>query len=88
MQIDYSALKDAAKVLAVAASQVNAEPAAPGELGSGAAAPNNAHRNAASDRLSTLDKLSELMTVQSKSCTEMTTLFKLLDAQIASQVKS
>lgn len=88
MKIDYSALKDAAKVLAAASAQVHAEPAAPGELGSGAAAPNEAHRTAASDRRSTLLKLSELMTAQSESCTEMTTLFKLLDAQIASQVKS
>ncbi|SEO01196.1 hypothetical protein [Cryobacterium luteum] len=88
MRIDYSALEDAAKALAAAASQVNGEPTAPGELGSGAAAPNDAHRNAASGRRSTLNNLSELMTAQSKSCTEMTTLFKLLDAQIASQVNS
>lgn len=87
MEIDYSALNGAATGLAAAASQVNAEPTASGELGSGATGPNNAQVNAASDRRTTLHKLSELMIAQSKSCAEMTTLFKLLDAQIASQVK-
>ncbi|MGO4782670.1 hypothetical protein [Cryobacterium sp. W22_MBD10_FK3] len=86
MEIDYSALDNAAKGLAAVASQVKAEPAASGGLGAGAAGPDDAHSNAADDRATTLQKLGELLAAQSKSCAEMITLFKLLDAQIASQV--
>ena len=86
MKIDYSALNDAGDGLAAVASQVKAEPPTFGGLGSGAAAPDDAHSNAASDRATTLQKLGELLDAQSKWCAEMITLFKLLDAQIASQV--
>ena len=87
MEIDYSALDNAAKGLAAVASQVKGEPTTFGGLGSGAAAPDEAHSNAAGDRANTLQRLGELVAAQSKSCAEMITLFKLLDAQIASQVE-
>ncbi|PRI10086.1 hypothetical protein [Leucobacter massiliensis] len=88
MQVDYGSLESAASSLKAAASQLRSDAALPGELGSGAAAPDGAYGTAVADRGSTKQRLAELMDAQSASCTEMVTLFQVLDAQIASQLNT
>lgn len=86
MEVDYAALEGAAKCLSTAATQVTSEVALAAELGSSAASPDGSYASAVNSRDTTLAQLAVLMEAQSKSCSEMVTLFQLLDAQIASQV--
>lgn len=86
MKVDYGSLEAAASALSTAASVVTSEKAVPGELGSGASGPDGAHTGAHSERKSVAQAMSEAMIGQSKACTELVSLFKLPDAQIASQV--
>lgn len=86
MQVDYSALTETAASLSGAATQVSEEPHASPTLGSGAANAERAHEAAAGARTMTLTELGTLLRAQSQACTEMVTLFRALDAQIAAVV--
>ncbi|MFK3835303.1 TIGR04197 family type VII secretion effector [Microbacterium sp. NPDC087868] len=86
MKVDYGSLEAAASALSTAASAVSAEGAVPSDLGSGASGPDSAHTSTLTERNATTKAMGEVMIGQSKACTELINLFKLLDAQIASQV--
>lgn len=86
MKVDYGSLETAASALSTAASVVNSESSVPGALGAGAYGPDGAHTGALAERSITVRAMSDVMVGQSKACTELVSLFKLLDAQIASQV--
>ncbi len=86
MKVDYGTLETAAAALNTAASVVSSESAVPAELGAGASGPDGGHTVAVTERGTTATAMRELMVAQSRACTELIALFRLFDAQIASQI--
>ncbi len=86
MKVDYGTLETAAAALNTAASVVASESRVPTDLGSGAAGPDSAHSGGVTERGTTATAMRDLMVAQSKACTELIALFRLFDAQIASQI--